>query len=181
MLGVISFPNEKWQGCVRITIDVLTHTSIRPIHEWDADNVSYIQRANGTAEGLRAHVMKETRERESPDGWGKKKYKWPRTPLKALHVVPDRQGTFGQLALLHWEERCRTCGQDIEETGNHIVFDCPTHHEQREKAGQPRKWEGLDKERMIEEEGGKKHDAVLDLFWSIGVRLERERGGQGRE
>ena len=76
---------------------------------------------------------------------------------------------------------CRTCGKDAKETGDHIVFDCPACREKRERAGEPHKWEDLDKEVMTEEEAGEKHDAVLDLFWSIGVNLERERVRQRRE
>jgi len=50
-----------------------------------------------------------------------------------------------------------------EEAGEHIVFQCPSHREEREKLGALESWESLDRP-VWRGEGKDRYDAVEDFF-----------------
>ena len=68
---------------------------------------------------------------------------------RSLHLVPFEQRTPTQVGPQDPKNPrprldCPECGE--EETGEHIVFECPGHQERR-KLGEIREWKDLDKPR----------------------------------
>jgi len=109
----------------------------------------------------------------SREGFGKDRHKWGNQALAAYTWCRSNKGP--QRSWLHKIGKvpnpdCPECGE--EETGEHIVFVCPGHHQERRKLGEIREWKDLDKPMMKGEEGNR-YDAVEDFFYYCHQRMSR--------
>jgi len=126
-----------------------------------------------TQEGIRAFSRRKLEKHRSREGFGKDRYKWGNQALAAYTWCRSNKGP--QRSWLHKIGKapnpdCPECGE--EETGEHIVFKCPGHHQERRKLGEVREWKDLDKPMMKGEEGNR-YDAVEDFFYYCHQRMSR--------
>ena len=118
------------------------------------------------------------KEGNNREGWGNNIWTWPPPPRNAYTWCRTNKGPLR--SWLHFTGKSEdpwypTCGEKVEETGTHIVFECPRYAEHRMKAGNPREWREVDHPIWVTEEGAERYDGVLDLFWAIGRQLRIAR------
>jgi len=110
---------------------------------------------------------------QAREGFGIERYKWGNQALAAYTWCRSNKGP--QRSWLHKVRKspnpdCPECGG--EEIGEHIVFKCPGHQEERRKLGEIREWKDLDKPIWKREEGNR-YDAVEDFFYYCHQRMSR--------
>jgi len=118
-----------------------------------------------TQEGIKAITRRKVRGHQAIEGFGKERYKWGNQALAAYTWCRSNKGP--QRSWLHKIRKapnpdCPNCGE--EETGEHIVFRCPAHQQERVKMGEIQEWKDLDKPRW-RGEGKNRYDAVVDFFF----------------
>jgi len=118
-----------------------------------------------TPEGIRAASRAVRKEARTRPGFGKRRTDFHKHALSAYTWYRTERGP--QKAWLHHISRIDDpscpCGHS-KQTGEHIVFHCPIHHEIRERLLGPRKsWESLDDPVWIKE-GDDSYDAIESFF-----------------
>ena len=128
-----------------------------------------------TAEGMRARSRSKIRRHSTRECFGSERHKWGNQDLAAYTLCRTNKGP--QYSWLHKirkrpDSDCPECGD--EEAGEHIVFWCPAHGEERRKLGEIQGWEDHDKPRW-KGEGANRYDAVEDFIYYCYQRISRRQ------
>lgn len=125
-----------------------------------------------TAEGIKAQVKRKNRKHRVKEGFGINRTAWGHRALAAYTWCRTNRGP--QRSWLYHvgkkpDNLCPECG--VEETGDHIVFQCRTHQEGG-KLGTAAAWADLDKPIWVGE-GKDRYDAVQDFSYTVTISLTR--------
>ena len=126
-----------------------------------------------TEEGWKALCQKRRAEDRFREGYGHERYRWPRKAITGYTWCRTGKGPLGQW-LYHTgkieEPSCHLCG-DGEESGKHLVFQCPVVQ------GRPtgiQEWKDLDQPRW-QGEGKDRRNQVADFFTNLYGTLQRRQ------